>query len=86
MTWNEQDWDTFFATRYKKQFLDEWYDMLKYMDNILNIRKYTLWNKWKGKTLTQWLMQDPQLIADVECEQSDEDASSSPRSAYRQRQ
>ncbi|EWC76558.1 hypothetical protein C923_02785 [Plasmodium falciparum UGT5.1] len=79
MTWNEQEWETFFETRYKKQFLDEWYDMLKYMDKILNIRKYTLWNKWKGKKLTQWLMQDWKLIEDDEWEKYEEDKSWSKR-------
>lgn len=79
MTWNEQEWETFFETRYKKQFLDEWYHMLKYMDKILNIRKYTLWNKWKGKKLTQWLMQDWKLIEDDEWEKYEEDKSWSKR-------
>ncbi|SOV22747.1 tryptophan-rich antigen 3 [Plasmodium sp. DRC-Itaito] len=64
MTWNEQEWQKFFDTRFKKQFLDEWNDMLIYMDKILSTRKFTLWNKWKGKKLTQWLMQEWKLQED----------------------
>ncbi|SOV79612.1 tryptophan-rich antigen 3 [Plasmodium reichenowi] len=75
MTWNEQEWQTFFETRYNKQFLDEWDVTLRYMDKILNIRKFTLWNKWKGKKLTQWLMQDWKLIEDDEWEKWEEDKS-----------
>ncbi|SPJ10437.1 tryptophan-rich antigen 3 [Plasmodium sp. DRC-Itaito] len=72
MTWNEQEWETFFETKFKNHFLDEWYNILKHMDKVFNFRKTTLWNKWKGKKLTQWLMQDWKLIEDDEWEKWEE--------------